>query len=102
MIGAAIAKAAGPGGNAPVPPGMAPGKGPYDKSIIDEFIHLHEKLNGLTRTADGIDLRRAKVPNPMMKFISMNLADCFAILAGHGERHMGQISELRRRQDFPA
>lgn len=102
IIGAAIARAAGPGGKAPVPPGMNPSSGPFTMEVIEEFLTLHGRVLDMIAEADGADLSRSKVPNPMIKLLKMNLADCFAILAGHGERHLGQISDLERRPDFPS
>ncbi|HSI73827.1 MAG TPA: DinB family protein [Fimbriimonas sp.] len=100
LVGKMIAKAAGPGTNVPAHPAMIPSAGPFDQKVIESFIREHEALMALAKRALGSDLRHG-VRNPYMKLISMNLADCFAIVTAHGERHIGQIEQIMRRPDFP-
>jgi uncharacterized damage-inducible protein DinB len=100
-IGGLIIKAAGPEGNAPAPRKMVPGPGPYSASVVEQFVSDHEAVAHLARESMRADINSAKIGNPLFPLIKMNLADCFAIAAAHGERHMGQIEALTRRADFP-
>jgi hypothetical protein len=100
VFGKMVAKAAGPGTNVPAHPAMIPRPGPFESSVIDAFVHEHQALIALAKKASGADLRYP-VRNPYMKLMKMNLADCFAIVTAHAERHLGQIEEITRLPGFP-
>lgn len=93
FVGGAILKAAGPGGNASVPKAFLPGGGPFPMSTLERWKEQQDQIADFARRAEGVDLSRTKVRNPVFKVFPMNLADCFAILVDHTERHVRQIEE---------
>lgn len=95
-FGRVIIRGAGPSGNVPVPKPLIPGSGPYKSEIIDRWIALHQELIQLAHEARGIDLSAIPMRSPFIKLFKMNLADFFEVLAGHAERHVGQIEKLHR------
>src|SRR5690606_17849596 len=48
FFGGMITKAAGPNGNAPASGNMVPSKTKYDKSVVDEWLLLHNQFLELT------------------------------------------------------
>jgi hypothetical protein len=91
LFGSVICKAAGPEGNAPAPKALHPRSTTIPITILEEWCRQQEQMLALLNRAAGIDLSRVRVKNPFVRIIPMNLADCFAILTAHTERHVGQI-----------
>lgn len=94
FFGRFIIRGAGPDGNAPVPKSLRPKAGPYDATICEKWAAQTQRLLDLARSAHSVDLCTAKVKNPFIPFLRLNLADCFQILAEHTERHIRQIESL--------
>lgn len=93
FLGAQIRKAAGPSGNAPVPRAFAPKASEVPKSQIGVLSAQVEMLAAMAERARGKDLNAKLLRNPLLKLFRMNLADCFAIISDHMERHTKQIEE---------
>lgn len=93
FIGSRIAYQAGPQGNAPAPPNLRPRTTSVPYSLLAEWEAQQQQILALLERAKGKDLSGTRVRNPLIKIISMNLADCFSILTGHTERHVGQIEQ---------
>ena len=93
FVGKMIIKGAGPDGNVPVMKVMVPSPGPYELSLVDDWVKQHEEILSLLRKANGFDPSAARISNPFIPILKMNLADAFEIIAVHGERHVGQIEE---------
>lgn len=93
FFGNLLCKAAGPGGNAPAPKALYPRSTTIPTTILQEWEQQQRQLLLLLNKAAGIDLSRVRVWNPLVRIIPMNLADCFALLTAHTERHIGQIKE---------
>jgi hypothetical protein len=91
VIGGILCKAAGPDGNAPAPKALHPRTTSIPLTIVEEWRQQETELLGLLDQSTGVDLSRIRVWNPLVRFLPMNLADCFAILTAHTERHVGQI-----------
>jgi hypothetical protein len=101
LIGGAIIKAAGPQSNAPVPRKLRPGNGPFTSDVVQEFDDDHARILMLCAQAEDLDLTSSRIKNPILPIITMNLADAFEIVTAHAERHLGQIEQMVRRDDFP-
>jgi hypothetical protein len=93
FIGSRIAYQAGPQGSAPAPPNLRPRNTTVPYNLLAEWEAQQRQLLALLECAKGKDLSGTRVRNPLIKIIPMNLADCFAILTGHTERHVGQIEQ---------
>jgi len=54
------------------------------------------------RQANGIDLARARVQSPLVKWIRMPLGSAFAAMAAHERRHLWQVRKIMQLAGFPA
>lgn len=95
-LGRMLIKGAGPSGNAPAPKPLVPGPGPYTRDVFDRWKAQQEQMLGLAKSAAERDLSSIRLANPFLKFLKMNVADCFAIFKEHTERHVRQIEERVR------
>ncbi|MBI1756270.1 MAG: DinB family protein [Fimbriimonas ginsengisoli] len=91
FFGKLIIKAAGPDGKGPMPKKLVPGPGPYGPEVLDRFKNAFEDIIAIAEGCKGMDLGSATIRNPIVSFITMNLADCFAIQEAHAKRHVAQI-----------
>ena len=60
-------------------------------NVIDAWLAQVETDRALMREADGLDLRRLKLPSPAARLIRLNAGDAFAVMAVHVRRHLGQV-----------
>lgn len=58
--------------------------------VLAEFDRRHAELIALIRSADGIDLARAKVQSPASRLVRLSAGTAFAAIAAHGRRHVWQ------------
>jgi hypothetical protein len=79
-----------------VPPAEAP-----CQQTLDEFIAHHNRLTELVKRANGVDLRRVKVPSPVGKWLKFPLGQRFALILSHDRRHLWQVNEVRKEATFP-
>lgn len=91
-FGKLILKNAGPAGNAPPPSSTRPGQRRYTDSDYARWRTLSSQLAQTMESCKGLDLG-TKIKNPIIGFFPMNLADCFAIIRDHNERHVRQIEQ---------
>lgn len=96
-FGQFIIKGAGPEGNAPAPKSLHPRSTPFDKDVVEQWAAQTQDFMDLARRAHGADLCAAKIKNPFIPLLKLNLADCFEILTEHTERHIRQIEALAER-----
>ena len=92
LIGKMLMKASGPNGNAPAPGFLIPPPLPLSKEVMEEWTQKKAKLVELAEFAKGKDLSM-RVRNPFIRLITLSLADMFAIVDAHTERHVRQIEE---------
>ncbi|MGE0002777.1 MAG: DinB family protein [Fimbriimonadaceae bacterium] len=93
FLGKFLEKAAGPGGNAPIPSRWVP---PASAECGDPFTDLASQTELLDQYAKALvkkDLARATVRNPLIRFLTMTVDDVYLLLAAHTERHVGQIEQ---------
>ncbi len=93
MIGGMIARATGPGTNAPAPQKLIPQDQPLPQTVVEEWASLQQQLIDLMESARGRDLNIKFIKNPIVSLFKFNLTDCFGILVNHTERHVQQIEE---------
>ena len=65
--------------------------------VIAGFFLLQQELFRALDEANGIDLRRAKVPNPVSKWFTLSVGHEFAFTAAHERRHLWQAALVRKR-----
>lgn len=73
----------------------------YPAAVVDDYQRSHRALAALTREADGLPLGKVRFPTPEVRFIRIHLADGFALLAMHAERHLNQAYAVRAAAGFP-
>ena len=65
--------------------------------IVAGFFLLQDELFRALNQANGIDLRRVKVVNPVSKWFKLSLGQEFAFTAAHERRHLWQATRVRER-----
>ena len=65
--------------------------------ILPTFLHVQRNFMIQIERADGLDLRKVKVPTPITKLIKLTLAGTLAQAAAHERRHMAQARRVRDR-----
>ena len=65
--------------------------------ILPTFLHVQRNFMIQIERADGLDLRRVKVPTPITKWVKLSLAATLAQAAAHERRHMVQARRVRER-----
>ena len=73
---------------------------PLDQ-VRREFLSVRDQLREQLRAADGLDLKRAKVQSPALRFLRMPLGAYFAMILAHDRRHLWQARQVRTAPAFP-
>jgi hypothetical protein len=79
------------------PRAYRPTEGRPVADILAAFWTLQDDLGHALREADGIDLARVKVANPVSNWFKMTLGQEFAITAAHERRHLWQAWRVREK-----
>lgn len=97
-------KATGPtGGKAKAPAPYRPSRSTLGReATLERLRGGSARLVEACRSADGIDLRRVRVPSAALALLRLPLGIWFLSLAGHGERHLAQAIRVREDQGFGA
>jgi hypothetical protein len=69
--------------------------------VLVAFLTSHERLAGLIRAADGVDLSKTKVSSPVGRLFRLNLGDCFTMLVHHAKRHLHQAARVAESRRLP-
>ena len=81
---------------------MRPAPRKLKAEVWPEFVRLHGQLRTLVRIdAPGVDLNKARFPNPFFPVIKMRAGTALYILAAHDRRHLVQAQNVRRSPGFP-
>jgi len=65
--------------------------------ILPTFLHVQRRFLLQLERADGLDLRRVKVPTPITRLIKLSLGTTLAQAAAHERRHLAQARKVRER-----
>ena len=95
FFGKMLMKFSGPDGNAPAPAFLIPPALALSTDVIEEWKGYRSTFIRLIESAKGKNLSMG-VKNPFIKILPMKLADLFAIIDVHTERHVRQIEERSR------
>jgi hypothetical protein len=63
--------------------------------ILPTFLHLQREFMLQIERADGLDLRRVKVPTPITRLLKLSLGATLAQAAAHERRHIAQARHVR-------
>ena len=63
--------------------------------VLPTFLHLQRRFTIQIELADGLDLRRVKVPTAIASLLKLSLGGTLAIAAAHERRHMAQARRVR-------
>ncbi len=63
--------------------------------ILPTFLHVQRNFGIQIARADGLDLRRVKVPTPITRFLKLSLGATLAQAAAHERRHIAQARRVR-------
>lgn len=66
---------------------------------LDAFVRLQDDFQQRVGRADGLDLRRVRVPSPAFKYFRVCLGMAFTYMTAHQRRHFWQVRGLRDRLD---
>ena len=80
-----------------VPDAYRPAPNAAVSEIVASFVQLQRELVQALQEADGIDLARVKVNNPVSDWFKMSLGQEFALTAAHERRHLLQASRVRQK-----
>jgi hypothetical protein len=69
--------------------------------VVANFLTMQNDLRMRIRTANGLDLARARMTSPFVKALTMGLGPCFAFLVAHERRHIWQAWQVRNHESFP-
>lgn len=72
------------------------------KETITRFLSVQDELERRIRDAEGLDLRRIRVPSPVSRLVRSRLGFVFAYLVAHERRHLWQAEQVRTAPGFPA
>lgn len=71
-------------------------------ATLERFDRLHAELIEVIRSADGLDLKRAKLPSVASRLIVLSLGQWFGFLVAHDRRHVWQARQVMKEPGFPS
>ncbi len=71
------------------------------KIAVAEFLQLQRDLRQSLDTAEGLDLAKIKVNNPVSRWMRLSLGQEYAFTAAHERRHLWQIQRIKSHPSFP-
>jgi hypothetical protein len=81
----------------PAPKRFIPLHGQPITGILPTFLHVQRNFGIQIERADGLDLRRVKVPTPIIRLLKLSLGATLAQAAAHERRHLAQARRVRQR-----
>ena len=85
----------------PAPRAYRPSSVRPGRLLVAEFIELQDDLRKSLQLADGLDLARIRVRNPVTRWIRFSLGQELAFTAAHERRHLWQIRRIKGLSQFP-
>ncbi|MEO8597055.1 MAG: DinB family protein [Candidatus Solibacter sp.] len=70
--------------------------------VLPTFLHVQRQLTHQIERADGLDLRKVKVPTPVTRLLKFSLGGTLAVVAAHERRHMAQARRAFERRESAA
>jgi hypothetical protein len=72
-----------------------------EREVLARFHELQDGLMECLRDADGLDLRRSKIPSPVSGLLRVSLGAWFEALANHEANHIRQAQRVRNDRRGP-
>jgi hypothetical protein len=79
------------------PKRFVPSHGHPVTAVMPTFYHVQSGFAIQIARADGLDLRRVKVPTPISRFLKFSLGATFAQTASHERRHVAQARRVKEK-----
>jgi DinB superfamily len=70
--------------------------------VARDFFAVQDEVLSLINEANGINLARAKVTSPVLKWMKLSLGQAFGLIATHERRHLWQARQVKINPSFPA
>jgi len=81
----------------PAPKRFVPLHGQPITGVLPTFLHVQRQFTIQIERAEGLDLRRVKVPTPIARWLKLSLGTTLAQTAAHERRHLAQARRVRER-----
>jgi len=78
---------------------FAPSKGRSSEAVMTEFYGWQDRLGERIRSLDGLDLRRARMRSPAVKWMKYSLGGALAMTLAHERRHLWQARQVRNEME---
>ena len=72
----------------------------HHAEMVRRFFSLQDEFLKCIQEAEGIDLSRTKVSNPVTRLFRLSLGQEIAFNAAHERRHLRQAMAVRREQEY--
>ena len=66
----------------------------YPGEVVDEFVALQSQCAGCVAEAEGLDLRRIRLPSPAIPLLRISLGAWFEATLAHERRHLRQARRV--------
>ncbi len=83
------------------PKRFQPGTPGTREELMAEFFAQHDRLIGIMKDVNGLDLARIKVPSPVADWLKFPMGMMFWIVSAHNRRHLWQMRRIRQSPVFP-
>ncbi len=64
------------------------------REVLEDFRSLQDQFAGCVADADGLDLRRLRVPSPAFPLLRISLGAWFEATLAHQRRHLNQARDI--------
>jgi hypothetical protein len=71
------------------------------RQVTADFLAFQEEFLAFVRAANGVDLGRAKVPSPGLRWLRFGLGQGIALMTAHERRHLWQARQVKNDSRFP-
>ena len=68
---------------------------------VEIFLTQQNELLSIIEKAETVNIRRVKIPISMSRIVRLRLGDALLFVVYHNERHVQQVLNLRKNQNFP-
>jgi hypothetical protein len=72
------------------------------ETVARDFFAVQDEVLSVISEANGINLARAKVTSPVLKWMKLSLGQAFSLIATHERRHLWQARRVKTDPAFPA
>ncbi len=80
---------------------LVPGTDRSAEDILREFLATQDALIASLKTANGVDLGRAKFRSPFLRILRLSVGQGFGVILAHNRRHLWHARQLQSAVGFP-